>query len=160
MKRCISLLLLAAALLTLCACGSKEAYRSDVPLETLSAAVERHLDGASLALMSQDYLSRNMKLDTSLFAAFAVKINAYGANVDEYGIFKAKDTAGVAAVKAAVEDYLQLRRDSWMEEYMPAEKPKLTQAVVTVCGLYVYYAIVDDGARQPMLEAFQAALKA
>ena len=31
------------------------------------------------------------------------KINAYGANVDEYGVFKAPDEAGVSAVKKAVE---------------------------------------------------------
>ena len=159
MKRVIALLLLLAALLSLGACGKKETCRSDVPLSELAAAVEKHLDGGSLAAMTEGYLTGPMKLDTSLFAEALVKINAYGANIDEYGIFKAPDEAGVAAVKKAAEDYLQLRKDTWMEEYMPEEKPKLTQAEVKVCGLYVLYVIVADDVRGPILADFEAALK-
>ncbi len=159
MKRIISFLLLITLFLSLAACSQKAAYKDNVPMEDLAAAVEQYLDGGSLASMQESYLSGPMKLDTILFADFLVKINAYGANIDEYGIFKARDDAGVAAVKKAAEDYLQLRKDTWMEEYMPEEKPKLTQAAVKVCGLYVIYVIVADEVREPILSAFEAALK-
>ncbi len=160
MKKSVCILLLLAALLSLGACGKKAAWRTDVPLDKLAEAVEQHLDGGSLAAMQESYLKGAMKMDTSLFSEWLVKINAYGANIDEYGIFKAPDEAGVAKVKQAAEDYLKLRRDTWMEEYMPEEKPKLTQAEVKVCGLYVIYAIVSDDVREPILSAFEAALKA
>ena len=159
MKKLIGILLILAALLTLGACGKKDEWRSDVPLSTLAAAVEKHLDGGSLAAMQESYLKGSMKLDPSLFSEWLVKINAYGANIDEYGIFKAPDEAGVAKVKQAAEDYLKLRRDTWMEEYMPEEKPKLTKAEVRVCGLYVIYAIVAEDVRGPILQDFEAALK-
>ena len=159
MKRSICILLCLAALLCLGACGKKAAWRTDVPLSTLAEVVEKHLDGGSLATMQESYLKGAMKLDPAIFADWLVKINAYGANIDEYGIFKALDEAGVAAVKQAAEDYLKLRRDTWMEEYMPEEKPKLTQAEVKVCGLYVIYAIVSDDARGKILTDFENALK-
>lgn len=159
MKRSICILLCLAALLCLGACGKKAAWRTDVPLDKLAETVEKHLDGGSLAAMQESYLKGAMKLDPAIFADWLVKINAYGANIDEYGIFKAPDEAGVAAVKQAAEDYLKLRRDTWMEEYMPEEKPKLTQAEVKVCGLYVIYAIVSDDARGKILTDFENALK-
>ena len=159
MKRTICLLLILAALLALGACGKKAAWRTDVPVTTLAEAVEKHLDGGSLAAMQESYLKGIMKMDPAIFSEWLVKINAYGANIDEYGVFKAPDEAGVAAVKQAAEDYLKLRRDTWMEEYMPEEKPKLTQAEVKVCGLYVIYLIVGDDVRGPILTDFENALK-
>ena len=159
MKRIICILLCLAALLCLGACGKKAAWRDDVPLDKLAETVEKHLDGGSLAAMQESYLKGAMKMDPSIFAEWLVKINAYGANIDEYGIFKAPDEQGVAKVKQAAEDYLKLRRDTWMEEYMPEEKPKLTQAQVKVCGLYVIYAIVSDDARGKILADFESALK-
>ena len=159
MKKILCILLIVAALAALGACGKKEAWRSDMPLSNLVATVENRLDGGSLAAMQESYLKGIMKMDPALFSDWVVKINAYGANIDEYGVFKAPDEAGVAAVKQAAEDYLKLRRDTWMEEYMPEEKPKLTQAQVKVCGLYVIYAIVGDDVRGPILTDFENALK-
>jgi hypothetical protein len=109
--------------------------------------------------MQESYLKGAMKLDPSIFSEWLVKINAYGANIDEYGIFKAPDEAGVAAVREAAEGYLKLRRDTWMEEYMPEEKPKLTQAEVKVCGLYVFYTIVSDDVRAQIASDLENALK-
>ncbi len=161
MKRIFALLSLAALLLTFAACTKAPAvtYRNDVSLSTLSEAAEAYLDAASLAEMQESYLTGPMKLDPKLFAEYLVKINAYGANIDEYGIFKAPDEASVDAVKQAVEGYLQLRKDTWMEEYMPEEKPKLTQAEIRVAGQYVMYVIVADDVRKPILDAFENALK-
>ena len=159
MKKTICILLAIAALLCLASCGKKAAWRTDVPVSALAETVEKHLDGGSLATMQESYLKGAMKMDPAIFSEWVVKVNAYGANIDEYGIFKAPDEAGVAAVKQAAEDYLKLRRETWMEEYMPEEKPKLTQAEVKVCGLYVIYAIVSDDARPKILSDFENALK-
>jgi hypothetical protein len=54
----------------------------------------------------------------------------YGANVDEYGVFRGADEAQAAEIKKAVEDYLAMRVDSWMDAYMPEEKPKVTSAQI------------------------------
>ena len=159
MKKTACILLILAVLLALGACGKKETWRTDVPLSSLAETVEKHLDAGSLAAMQESYLKGAMKLDPSIFSEWLVKINAYGANIDEYGIFKAPDEAGVAAVREAAEGYLKLRRDTWMEEYMPEEKPKLTQAEVRVCGLYVFYTIVSDDVRAQIASDLENALK-
>lgn len=164
MKRILLFVCLLAMLLPLAACGTEPAaqvtYRTDAALTELSDAVEQYLDPDSLAAMQESYLKGPMKLDTALFADYVVKINAYGANIDEYGIFKAPDAASVDTVKAAIDGYIQLRRDTWMEEYMPEEKPKLTQAEVRKVGQYVIYVIVSDDVRAPILTAFETALRA
>ena len=164
MKRIILFVCLLAMLLPLAACGEKPAaqvtYRTDAALSELSGAVEQYLDPDSLAPMQESYLKGPMKLDVGLFADYVVKINAYGANIDEYGIFKAPDAASVDAVKSAIDGYIQLRKDTWMEEYMPEEKPKLTKAEVRVVGQYVIYVIVDDSVRSSILTAFETALRA
>jgi hypothetical protein len=159
MKKTACILLILAVLLALGACGKKDTWRTDVPLSSLAETVEKHLDAGSLAAMQESYLKGAMKLDPSIFSEWLVKINAYGANIDEYGIFKAPDEAGVAAVREAAEGYLKLRRDTWMEEYMPEEKPKLTQAEVKVCGLYVFYTIVSDDVRAQIASDLENALK-
>ena len=100
-----------------------------------------------------------MKMDVSDYAGYTVKINAYGANIDEYGIFQAADDKQAKDVEAAVEAYLQLRLDSWMDEYMPEEKPKLSSAEVKSEGKYVMYAILGDADKTAAFEAFAGALK-
>ncbi len=156
-----TILILPILIVVLCtSCAKKTEYRSDVSMNDLAAAVETSLDSSSFTTMEEAYLKGAMKLDTSLFDAYIVKINAYGVNIDEYGIFKAPAEADVASVQKAVEDYLKLRLDTWMDEYMPEEKPKLEAARVKTCGLYVMYAILSDTERDAALTGFENALKA
>ncbi len=162
MKKFIAFALILAALFTLCACSggdTKVEYKTDVAVSDLSEQVSAVNDSWNFIAMDENYISGAMKIDVSEYADYVVNINAFGTNVDEYGIFKAKDEASVAAVKEDAENYLKFRLDTWMEEYMPEEKPKLEKAEVKVCGLYVMYAIVDDTARADAFTAFENALK-
>lgn len=163
MKKFIALALILAAVFTLCACSkgsdTKVEYKTDVAVSDLSEQISAVNDGWNFIAMDENYISGAMKIDVSEYADYVVNINALGTNVDEYGIFKAKDEASVADVKADAENYLKFRLDTWMEEYMPEEKPKLEKAEVKVCGLYVMYAIVDDTSRADAFAAFESALK-
>ena len=100
-----------------------------------------------------------MKIDASSFEEFTVRINAFGANIDEYGIFKAADSSQAKEIKAAVEAYLKLRLDTWMDEYMPEEKPKLTSAEVKTKGNYIMYCILSDSDKAAAFSAFESSLK-
>lgn len=160
MKRSIALLLLLAALLALTAgCGGKVSYREDLSAEKLAGIMDKHLSASQMAVMTSGYLSGAMKMDPTLFSDYVVKVTAYGTKIDEYGVFRVPSADRAEAAKDAVESYLQLRKDNWMEEYLPEEKPKLTNAAVKCCGLYVLYVIVSDEVRQPMLDGFENALK-
>ena len=163
MKKLIALALIIATIFTFCACGSDSSttveYKTDVAVPDLAQQVIAGNDGSTFVAMDENYIAGAMKIDVSGYADYIVQINAFGTNVDEYGIFKANDEASVAAVKADAENYLKFRLDTWMEEYMPEEKPKLENAEVKVCGLYVMYAILGDTARADAFTAFESALK-
>lgn len=162
MKKFIAIILIVSALLSFCACGEDSTapeYKTDAAVSALADEVNAVNSQWNFAAMNESYISGAMKIDVSGYADHIVNINALGTNVDEYGIFKAKDEASVAAVKEDAENYLQFRLDTWMEEYMPEEKPKLENAEVKVCGLYVMYAILDDTSRADAFAAFENALK-
>lgn len=141
------------------ACGSKTAVvKTDVPVSDLSAAVTKVLSDDALVSVDADYVKGSMKMEVSDFDSFDIKINSKGVNIDEVGIIKAKDSEQVAAVQKAVNDYLQMRKDTWMVEYMPEERPKLDSAEVRTVGYYVMYAILSDEDRDAAFKAFTAGL--
>ena len=159
--KAVSALLCAVMLLALLAACGGGSDTKDVPVSDLSAAVGKAI-GKADAMMELDtnFLGLTKRSATDL-GEHVILINAMGANVDEYGIFKAVDgSLSAKELKETVDTYLSRRLDAWMEEYMPEEKPKLTQAVVETCGRYVIYLIVAEDVRQNMLDAFRAALKA
>ncbi len=129
-------------------------------MEAVVSALDAALGkGDSLVAVDANYIKGYMKIDVADYEGYAVKINAYGANIDEYGVFKAKDSSQAKEVKSAVEGYLQLRVDSWMDQYMPEEKPKLTSAEVKTNGSYVMYCILSDADKSAAFGAFDGALK-
>jgi hypothetical protein len=159
MKKIISIALLTLLTLLLLASCANTGYKNDAAVGDLAAAVDKDLGADNFTVMNEAYLKGAMKLDTSLFSDYVVKLSAQGVNIDEYGIFKAADEASVASVKEALEGYIKLRKDSWMDEYMPEEKPKLEAAELKVCGLYVMYAILDDASKKTAFDNFENALK-
>lgn len=139
------------------ACGQAEA--KNVPVADLTDAVSKTIGKTdTLVAVDASYIKGYMKLDAAQFGDWAVVINAYGANIDEFGIFKAGSMTA-KEVRAAVDSYLQLRKDTWMEEYMPEEKPKLTNAEVRAAGDYVMYCILSDADKSAAFSAFENALK-
>jgi hypothetical protein len=157
----------AAALLLLCAlvaslfaaCGKKSTREPEISelTDAIDAAIGN--DGNMIAV-DEDYVKGAMKMDVSAYAGWCVKINAYGANVDEYGVFRGADEAQAAEIKQAVEDYLQMRVDSWMDAYMPEEKPKVTSAELRTEGNYVCYCILSDEGKTAAFKAFEDCFKA
>lgn len=152
-----AVLALAMVLALLCACGSAG---KDVAIGDVVSAVDTALGkGDNLVEVDANYIKGYMKIDVADYEGFTVKINAYGANIDEYGVFKAKDSSQAKSAKEAVEGYLQLRVDSWMDAYMPEEKPKLSAAEIKTSGNYVMYCILSDADKSAAFGAFEGALK-
>lgn len=158
MKKAISLLLvlvMTAALFTACGGSAKK----NVSVSELSAKVSETIGKTdSLVAVDSNYIRGYMKVDAAQFGEYSMMINAYGANIDEYGIFKAGDMSA-KDIEAAVNAYLELRKAAWMDEYMPEEKPKLTNAEVRVSGDYVMYCILSDDDKAAAFGAFEDALK-
>lgn len=158
-KKHISLIAIILAISLLSACGAKTAQvRNDVQVSEVCKAVTAVLGADALVSVPETYYSGYMKMDTSNFEGYDVKINSKGINIDEFGVFKAKDSSQIAAVEQAVKAYLQLRLDTWMVEYMPEEHPKLESAEIRTVGNYVMYAILSDEGKKAAFDAFEKSL--
>lgn len=136
----LALCLMACAL---CGCGKTEAAKN-VPAADIAASVADKI-GKTEAMTAVDanWVKGWMKTDASAFGDFAVYMNAIGANVDEFGIFKAGENMSVADIEKTVQAYLDLKLASWMDEYMPEEKYKVEDASYEVVGDYVMYCILS-----------------
>ncbi len=159
MKKIIALALLAlTAALPLLGCSSKAA--AEPAFDDVVAAVDSAISNeGTLVSVNEDYIGGAMKMDVSGYESYCVKINAYGANIDEYGVFKGADGDEAKEIKSAVEAYLQMREDTWMVEYMPEEHPKLLAAEIESKGSYVMYAILGDGEKTAAFDAFEGCFK-
>lgn len=157
MRRLFAALVLLALLICLSACGAK--YRDDVPMSRFTAIIDARMGGSDLAEMNSGYISGAMHLDPNSFGGYVVKLNAKGVNIDEYGVFRTPENGKASDVQDAVEGYLKLRRDSWMKEYMPEEKPKLDKAEAKVYGNYVLYVIASDEVRENVYQDVEKLLK-
>lgn len=145
--------------LLLAACGSSSNYRDDVLVSDIASSVDGVLaDGADMKELSETYITGSMGMDVSTFSEYSVKIASKGITIDEYGIFKGADASSSKKIEATVKEYLQMRVDTWMPEYMPEEFPKLQNAEVKVIGNYVMYAILSDTERASAFETFEKSL--
>ena len=158
LTRSVSALLCAVLLMMLLAACGGGGSGKDVPVSDITAAVNNAIGKADVLTESDSMFLGLTKKSADELGEHAVLINVYGANIDEYGVFKA-GTMSAKDLKSTVDDYLAKRVASWMEEYMPEEKPKLTNAEVKVSGDYVMYCILSDADKAAAFSAFEAALK-
>ena len=163
MKRTVCIILLAATLLSFAAfsgCSKdKGGFKDDVKVEDLASKLEKTFEAEGLTAVDEGYIKGMMKLEPDDLGEYIVKLNVYGTNIDEYGILKGADEKETKELKKAMEDYLKMRDESWMPEYMPEEYPKLKNADCKSFGNYVIYAILGDEAKDALFAEAEAQLK-
>ena len=161
MKRIIRVilaaLLLCAAFLT--GCGGETAQKDVPPAELSNAVLEAIGMADTMVDMTGVVVEGYMSLSADQFGGCIVYHNSYGTGVDEFGVFKA-GTLTAAEVRSAVEDYLEVLRETSMAPlYTPEEVPKLEGAEVRAVGDYVMYCVLSDADRDAAFDAFESALK-
>lgn len=160
MKKILPLACAVLALGLLAACGSSAKVKDDVAAADVSKAVVAALQADSFAAVSETYVTGVMKMEVASFKGYDVELNSKGENIDMFGVFQGSDEKQTAEIKKACEDYLQMRKDTWMPEYMPEERPKMDAAEVKVVGNYVMFAILSDSDKTAAFGAFEKALQA
>jgi len=151
------ILVLAMLLCALAGCGSEST--KNVPAADITAAVADKIGKTGAMTAAQDnWIKGYMKVDVASFGDYSVMVNAIGANVDEFGVFKAGDMK-VSEMESTVKAYLDLRLQSWMDEYMPEEKYKVEDAEYKVVGDYVMYCILSGDDAKAAFETFEGMLK-
>lgn len=159
MKRHLALILALALCLTVfSACGQSEV--PDPGFDKVVSAVEAAVSTDSMAEQDSNYIQNMFKLESSDYAQALVMITNMGTSIDEFGLFKGSDAAQAEALDTAVKDYLQLRLDAWMPEYLPEEFPKLQNAKVWTAGNYVFYAILSEDVKTAAGDAFEGCFEA
>lgn len=154
MKKLYSVIALVLLACILCACGQKTVKEPD--MQTVADKVAASFDSSELSPIPDTYVESVMGIAADGYKSFDAHISAVGINIDEYGIFLANDADQAAELKAALEKYIDFRKDGWMDEYLPDEKPKLDKAEVWQQGSFVMYAILDDSSRDAAKQAFQS----
>lgn len=161
-NRIIALILALISIFTVAAltsCGAS-GYRDDVKVSEIRDVIDAHFEEKAFATMANDYIVNMMDIPLSDLADKAVRVRASGANIDEYGIFKASSEADVAALETKVKEYIIFRLETWMPEYMPEEYPKLEAATVKTFGQYVVYLILDADIKDAAFADIEALLTA
>ena len=155
MKKLSSLI---ALLLLICMLGGCTAAKSakDPDMQTVADKVGAAMDISELSQIPDAYVEDIMGIALDGYASRNTLISAVGTNINEYGIFLAKDADQAAALKDALDKYLEYRESVWMDEYLPDEKPKLDNAEVWTQGNYVMYAILGESDRAAVRSAFQS----
>jgi len=161
LKRIISFCALITALILLFAsCGDTVKYRDDVKTSELADSVKQKIDGGDkLTNISASFIQSSMDIDASEYADYSVFITVVGTSINEFGIFKAKETAQVQDLEEKLQAYISLRNEAWMPEYLPNEYPKLKNAEIKSAGLYVMYAVLSDSEKEAVFNEFEAQLK-
>lgn len=139
MKRKIALILALVMCMCLCAACDK-GNGTDPGMEAVSASVKAAADNDDMQDIPASYMENTMKISSDAYTDCYARISKVGTNINEFGVFKATDPA---ALKDALNSYLEYREEIWMDEYLPEEHPKLENAEVWAVGDYVMYAILD-----------------
>ncbi len=103
---------------------------ADPGFDNVVSAIEGAVPTDGMAQMDSGYIENMFKLTAGDYEQCLVMSTNVGTTIDEFGLFKGADSAQAEALHTAVKDYLQLRLDAWMPEYLPDEFPKLQNAQV------------------------------
>ncbi len=157
MRKILAIMLAAVLLCLLASCGEETAsYATDIAVADLAAAADAALAAETpLSAVPDDYIIGMMEIDVSVFEDHIVKIQASGASIDEYGIFKAPTSEAVESIKSIASEYIAARIDDWNPQYMPEEFPKMESATIQTFGQYVVYCILDDNTKDAVFTAIE-----
>lgn len=141
MKKTIGSILVAVVmLLSLAACGGGELDHQKVAESILNTA---ELNKAELVQVNPAIVENYYPGLPALSEAYTIYVNGPGGMVEEVAVITAKDGSSANDIKTLVDNRLE-RQHSAFVDYVPAELPKLDNAVVKVQGNTVVVLISGD----------------
>ena len=139
MKRMISLLLAALAVVTLAACGSKNSATVDAA-GLADALVQKVQFDSEMNAVSADDLGFYIELPAKC------EVGAYmssGATAEEIFVIQCYDKTDAAAVKVSIKSYLDTQKQE-AERYQPDEVARLNGAIFETYGTCVVLCVTSD----------------
>lgn len=144
-KRIISLA--AAALLSislLSGCSQNGGKTITAPTDEVSGKLVDSLSFEyPLNELSDAAANKLYKLDGEILEEQSVYVGTGGALADEVSVWRVKDEKDAETVKEAAETRVENQKASF-KDYVPAEMPKLENAVITVSGDTIILCVSSD----------------
>lgn len=141
MKKTIALILAAALLLGLTACGSSEAPAKSIDLNALYTSYETYLP--DMFIPDEDTLMNFLGIDMADCTQAVVAICGDGMTTDEVWLIEAKDEAALARL----EELAQVRIEAKLDEtisYAPDQYAIVEKAELITNGLYLALLVSPD----------------
>lgn len=144
MKRVIAIVLVAAACLSMAACGGKSAGgKQPATADVVKAVADSLTFKDAMMTVEDEVVSTFYAVDEAKVAEKTMYTSATRATAEEVTVFKAKTAADVDAIKSALQTRVEDQRLAY-ESYMPAEMPKINAALIATSGNYVILVMADD----------------
>ena len=141
MKRTLSLLLSLMLLAALCACGSGKTA-DFAPADLTAALLDSDCFTDLLSEMDTDVALELYGIDKAAVASCSVYLGT-GATAEEIAVFQAKDADSAKVIADALSARVKSQITAY-ENYVPAEVPKLDDAIVCTSGAYAVYVTAAD----------------
>lgn len=153
MKR-VLFILLSLTLMSFIFCGCEEKPVTDVDFDPLAKELlESGGFSDILCPLTTDVASSLYKIDKNDIEDLSMYCST-GATAEEIALFKAKDEASALRIKEAVDARIQYQKKAY-ESYLPAEVPKLEDAIVRHQGVFVIYVTSNEPERaEDIIESY------
>ncbi len=157
MKKIITVLF---CLLILCGCSKKE-LMDGVSCDELGEGISESLsDGQEY--MSFEDAQRDLYFDKASYDDFYHVYSVDTNNINEIGVFHAKDAKSAKVLTENCQSYIDDMRDgsrAFIASYAPEELPKLDGARVKCIGNYVIYTVLPEDSARGVLDDIQSMLE-
>ena len=140
-----SLLLLVLIFCFFVSCGQIQ-YSDTVECSSITSSIKQHLpstDGYS------EYTVDEVKymVDPSLFDSYSIIYSNSSDNIDEVGVFHAKDIESASILLEKVNQYvssIKKEKNDFLRNYLPSEIGKLESGEAKQFGNYVVFAFTEN----------------
>ena len=139
MKKLLSVLLIAALIFTLTACGKKETAKTANLPEVLA---KFSFDGEMLTLDENDLMDL-YGINSADVKQYAAAVNTSGIDCDEVVLAEAVDADAAARIKTALDNHYQAKLNE-TESYLPDEYAIIKTCSVTTDGNYVAMIVAPN----------------
>lgn len=153
MKKLISLILAAALLLSLAACGGAEAGKS-VDLNALYESYGEYL--SDMILPDEETMLNFLGIEAADCAQYVVAICGDGMRTDEVWLIEAKDDAALERLVELAETRIQAKADETIS-YAPDQYEVVQEAELLTSGRYLALLVSPDV--DAMKAGFEAAVQ-
>lgn len=152
MKKIISLLLALALVLSLAACGGKQAEAAPVDLAALYESLSQNLP--EMFYPDEDTMLNFLGIQAEDCKQYKIALCAEGLRADEVWLIEAKDEAALKTLQELAQNRIASKLDE-TETYVPDQYVIVQKAEVLTKGLYLALLISPDV--EAMKAAFEAA---